>query len=299
MFPAPLRDIAAVHIRGSALSARAIDHLRWRQRRARRTASLATTRAARRLAPLPALTFPLGEHGRLGNQLFQIAGTIGIAESLNGQALFPKRWGYRKYFSLGREFYADRITIARCAQSWPRAISIDETARVYLQDLSLWSACRESINRFLQPSDLAQEVASRRYSDLLALPDKTAVHVRRGDYLTDRSHRPCPLDYYEHATELIQAESPSAQFVVFSDDIAWCRSHLALPDAYYVTGNPDWLDLTLMSHCEHHICANSTFSWWGAFLSSNSSPIVPWLTGVQWPLRMSHPQGWREIEVVL
>ncbi len=251
----------------------------------------------RRLAPLSSFTFPLGEHGRLGNQLFQIAGTIGIAESLNGEALFPKGWEYRKHFSLGEEFYADRITIARCDQSWPRATSIDEAARVYLQDLSLWSACRERIYRGLQPSDRAQEVASRRYSDLLALPSKTAVHVRRGDYLTDGSHRPCPLGYYEHATELIQAEAPSTQFVVFSDDIAWCRQELALQDPHYVTGNPDWLDLTLMSHCEHHICANSTFSWWGAFLSSNPSPIVPWLTGVQWPLRMSHPQGWREIEI--
>jgi len=251
----------------------------------------------RRLAPLSTFTFPLGQHGRLGNQLFQIAGTIGIAASLNGEALFPKRWEYRRYFSLGEEFYAGRITIARCDQSWPRATSIDEAARVFLQDLSLWSACRETIHRFLQPSDLAQEVASRRYSDLLALPSKTAVHVRRGDYLTDGSHRPCPLGYYEHAAERIQAEAPSTQFVVFSDDIAWCRRHLALPDPHYVAGNPDWLDMTLMSHCEHHICANSTFSWWGAFLSANPSPIVPWLTGVQWPLRMSQPQGWREIEI--
>jgi hypothetical protein len=251
----------------------------------------------RRLAPLSTFTYPLGRHGRLGNQLFQIAGTIGIAESLNRQALFPKRWKYRKYFSLGVEFYADRITIARCDQAWPLATSIDEAARIYLQDLSLWSACRETLYRSLQTSDLAQEVASRRYPDLLALPSKTAVHVRRGDYLSDRSHRPCPLGYYEQAIELIQAQAPSTQFVVFSDDIAWCRQHLTLPGAYYVTGNPDWLDLALMSHCEHHICANSTFSWWGAFLSADPSPIVPWLTGVQWPLRMSQPQGWREIEI--
>jgi Glycosyl transferase family 11. len=252
---------------------------------------------ARRIAPLSTFTFPLGEHGRLGNQLFQIAGTIGIAESMNARALFPKKWEYRKYFSLGDELYADRITIARCDQAWPLAVSIDATARVYLQDLSLWSARREEIQRLLRPSELAQEATARRCSDLLALPSKTALHIRRGDYLTDGSFRPCPPGYYEEAAELIRAEDPATQFLVFSDDIDWCRHHIALPEAHYVAGNPDWLDLTLMSHCEHHICANSTFSWWGAFLSPDPSPIVPWLIGVRWPLRMSHPQGWREIEI--
>jgi hypothetical protein len=252
---------------------------------------------ARRIAPLSTFTFPLGEHGRLGNQLFQIAGTIGIAETMKAEALFAEKWEYRRYFSLGDDFFADPITIARCDQAWPLAVSIDATARVYLQDIALWDPCREAIERFLRPSELAREVTARRCSDLLALPSKTSLHSRRGDYLTDGSHRPCPLSYYDEAVELIRAENPSTEFLVFSDDIEWCRRNLPLPDAHYVAGNPDWVDLTLMSQCDHHICANSTFSWWGAFLSSDPSPIVPWITGVRWPLRMRHPASWREIEV--
>ena len=270
-----------------------VDHLRS----TKKAASVGAARIARTAAPTSTLTFQLGEHGRLGNQLFQIAGTIGIAGTKDADAVFRRSWKYRAYFSLPDRFFAGWLTIARSGQAWPYATGIDERARVYLQDLSLWHTCRESIHRWFQPSGRAQEVAAERYFQLLALPSKTCIHVRRGDFVTNRLHQPCPISYYEQAVERIQTEDSSTQFLVFSDDIGWCRQNLSLPGAHYMVGNPDWLDLTLMSRCEHHICANSTFSWWGAFLSTNPSPIVPWLTGVTWPLRMSHPEGWHEIEI--
>jgi hypothetical protein len=277
----------------SAVVKTVVDHLRS----TKRAASVRATRMARTAAPMSTLTYRLGERGRLGNQLFQIAGTIGIAASMDADPVFLKSWRYRAYFSLPDRFFAGRLSIARSGLAWPYAVCIDEQARVYLQDLSLWHACRESIHGWFQPSELAREAAARRYFQLLALPSKTCLHVRRGDFVTNPRHQPCPIGYYEQALELIRAEDPSTQFLVFSDDIEWCRQNLRLPGAHYLVGNPDWLDLTLMSRCEHHICANSTFSWWGAFLSTNPSPIVPWLTGVTWPLRMSQPEGWREIEV--
>ena len=277
----------------SAVCKTVVDHLRT----TKRAASIGATRLARTAAPTSTLTFRLGEHGRLGNQLFQMAGTIGLAASMEADAVFLKSWEYRPYFSLPDRFFAGRLAIARSGQAWPYAVRIDEKARVYLQDLSLWHACRESVQRWFQPSELAREVAARQYVELLARPSKTCVHVRRGDFVTNPSHQPCPISYYEQAVKRIQTEDSSTQFLVFSDDIDWCRQNLSLPGAHYMVGNPDWLDLTLMSRCEHHICANSTFSWWGAFLSANPSPIVPWLTGVTWPLRMTHPEGWREIEV--
>jgi hypothetical protein len=65
-----------------------------------------------------------------------------------------------------------------------------------------------------------------------------------------------------------------------------------------VSGNPDWLDLAFMSRCEHHICANSTFSWWGAFLSEDPRPVVPWLHGVlPEGFRRALPQHWLVLEV--
>ena len=83
-----------------------------------------------------------------------------------------------------------------------------------------------------------------------------------------------PLTYYKESLESIDQEHGEGPVLVFSDDLNWCRCNLGVPDAVYVEGNPDWLDLTLMSRCEHHVCANSTFSWWGAFLSQDPSPIV-------------------------
>jgi hypothetical protein len=271
-------------------------HSHWR--RVRRVASINATRVVRTAAPKSTLTFHLGSRGRLGNQLFQIAGTIGLAASMDVDAVFHQRWTYRPYVSLPDRFFGDRLTIARSSEAWPLAVAIDEKARVYLQHLDLWNACRGEIHRWLQPSERAREAAAEKYSGLLAFPCKTAVHVRRGDLLTNPSHQPCPASYYEQAVELARTENPSTQFLVFSDDIEWCHRNLGIPEAHFVGGNPDWLDLTLMSQCEHHICANSTFSWWGAFLSTDPSPIVPWLTGVAWPLRMRHPEGWREIEII-
>ena len=101
------------------------------------------------------------------------------------------------------------------------------------------------------------------------------------------------MEYYERAIELVAVEAPSAQFVIFSDDIDWCRKELPvrlpLRDALFISDNPDWLDMALMSRCDHHICANSTFSWWGAFLSENPSPIVPWVTGVSGDIQEMSP----------
>jgi hypothetical protein len=76
--------------------------------------------------------------------------------------------------------------------------------------------------------------------------------------------------------------------VVFSDDIAWCRENLrwAKPVAF-VEGNTDYEDLFLMANCEHHIIANSSFSWWGAFLSADRNPIYP----VRW-----YGPGFRDID---
>ncbi len=147
----------------------------------------------------------------------------------------------------------------------------------------------------------AQEEAEAKCGDLLALPSKTAVHVRRGDYLRPGMPpplRPCPLSYFEEALRLVLAEDRDTHLLVFSDDIGWCRRNLRLSDAIYVEGNPDWLDLTLMTRCEHHVCANSTFSWWGAFLSEDPSPIFPWFKGTDSEIfQRIHPAHWRKLVV--
>jgi hypothetical protein len=252
-------------------------------------------RTVRKLLPRPDLTSPL--FGGLGNQLFQAAGTYALASDLGVGVALREDWPYRPYFSVPDEWFAGRLAVLRCRRAFDYATTIPVEWREYLQDLALWRGRQDDIRRLLQPSPRATEEAEVTHRDLLALPVKTAVHVRRGDYLDPRTpHQPCPASYYEASAELVLTEAPDARFIVFSDDLEWCRRELPLPDPVFVEGNPDWLDLTLMTRCEHHICANSTFSWWGAFLSSDPSPVVPWLVGtIPENFRRIHPPHWREL----
>jgi Glycosyl transferase family 11 len=169
-----------------------------------------------------------------------------------------------------------------------------------LQDFSIWEGVEDRIWAMLQPSELASEAAQDRYPDLLALPKKLALHVRRGDFIpSDPIHPPCPLSYYEEAVDFLRRTQPSVDMVVFSDEVEWCRRNLPFDVAMFVDGNPDWLDLALMTKCEHHICSNSTFAWWGAFLSADPQPIVPWIVGVPDTFRARHPSDWHEIEITV
>lgn len=253
-------------------------------------------RGLRRFFPRRDLTFFLGQHGRLGNQLFQIAGTYALAADLGVDVVLRKDWPYRAYFSLPATWFAGRIQVLRCRTSMEFATHIPPEHREYLQDLSLWRDRKDEIRQLLQPSRQAHEAVEAKYADLLALPSLTVVHVRRGDYLLPHmAIKTCPVEYYEEACAVVAADDPTTQFIVFSDDIAWSRRELPIRDAVFITGNPDWFDLTLMTRCQHHICANSTFSWWGAFLSSDRRPIVPWLVGsLPEVFRRIHPAEWRE-----
>lgn len=112
-----------------------------------------------------------------------------------------------------------------------------------------------------------------------------ALHVRRGDYATEprtnRVHGLCSREYYEKAVQRILVEFPEAAFFVFSDDPVWARANLSFDrPANYVDHNDQghaWEDLRLMAHCRHHIIANSSFSWWGAWLATepNKRVIAP------------------------
>jgi hypothetical protein len=102
------------------------------------------------------------------------------------------------------------------------------------------------------------------------------ICVRRGDYVTDpkanQTHGVCSLDYYYHCIKQISLKVKSPHFFVFSDDIDWCRNNLKInfPVVFVDHNSFDkaYESLRLMSFCKHHIIANSTFPWWGAWLAS-------------------------------
>jgi hypothetical protein len=108
--------------------------------------------------------------------------------------------------------------------------------------------------------------------------ESIAIHVRRGDYLKDTLLGGiCNLDYYEQAILSINSKIKDPQFFVFSDDMAWCRQNLNMENATYIDwnkGSNSYIDMQLMSNCKHNIIANSSFSWWGAWLNNNSNKVV-------------------------
>jgi hypothetical protein len=112
-----------------------------------------------------------------------------------------------------------------------------------------------------------------------------SVHIRRGDYISDSNtnkyHGVCSGDYYQQAISYIARQFPDLLLFIFSDDLEWCRQNLKIDQPkVFIEGNKNYEDLILMSHCQHNIIANSSFSWWGAWLNSNPHKIV--ITPGQW-----------------
>ena len=108
-----------------------------------------------------------------------------------------------------------------------------------------------------------------------------SLHVRRGDYVNNPTFasfyaRITPQQYRSAAAH-IQERVPNPHFFVFSDDIAWCKENLSfLPSVSFVSDSSlaDYEEMLLMAHCKHHIIANSSFSWWGAWLNPRPDKIV-------------------------
>lgn len=109
-----------------------------------------------------------------------------------------------------------------------------------------------------------------------------SLHIRRGDYVantkTNQFHGTCSLEYYQKAAHFIAKKIDTPVFFIFSDDIAWCKNNLQLefPICFVETDtlSSPHEDMHLMSLCSHHIVANSTFSWWGAWLNPNPTKVV-------------------------
>jgi hypothetical protein len=110
-----------------------------------------------------------------------------------------------------------------------------------------------------------------------------SIHIRRGDYVSSTAanhlHGVCSVNYYQNAIALIKDKIKDPVFYFFSDDPEWVAQHLlpVVANATLVQHNHDadsWQDLALMSKCKHHIIANSSFSWWGAWLNPSKEKIV-------------------------
>lgn len=117
---------------------------------------------------------------------------------------------------------------------------------------------------------------NKHMKEIINSCNSVSIHFRRMNYVT--LNRTCPLDYYSKSVELIKTQVNNPVFFIFSDDIQWTKENFkSNSNMIFVDINNDdtnYEDLNLMKECEHNIIANSTFSWWGAWLNNNPNKIV-------------------------
>jgi hypothetical protein len=259
--------------------------------------------------------------GGLGNQLFQYAAGRRLAQSravplqldISWFASRPEEVTPRKYelehFAIREEFAsADqvrkysrfsnklmgdlRIALPLCPQYVrERHFHFDERlmnlgSNVYLDGYwqsekyfaEIGAIIRQEFTVKHAPAGLNKAIAE----EIAAARSAVAIHVRRGDYSTNRAthdyHGLCPPEYYHEAVAQLAARLPDPRFYIFSDDPEWVSRNLHIDHPFTVLTHNGaenaHEDLRLMTLCRHHIIANSTFSWWGAWLSAHPEKTV-------------------------
>lgn len=136
-------------------------------------------------------------------------------------------------------------------------------------------------------------LSGQTLSQIRAEKTATSIHVRRGDYVHQAAasafHGICPPGYYKKAMEHLQRVACPSRYFVFSDDMDWVKHNLEfdLPVTFvdHNRGKDSWQDMQLISACKNHIIANSSFSWWGAWLATGQKQVV---APLQW-FRASGP----------
>jgi hypothetical protein len=132
--------------------------------------------------------------------------------------------------------------------------------------------------QFLNALDSRNALLAKEIQNTLSV----SVHIRRGDYLsnyrTSKIMHICEPDYYQRAITHLSTQLNKPKFYIFSDDIAWVKDRLSVPaDTKFIEhniGKESYRDMQLMSLCKHNITANSSFSWWGAWLNDNPNKLV-------------------------
>ena len=232
--------------------------------------------------------------GRLGNNMFQIAAVVGHAQKhgLKWHAPVANLESPRFY-----EFFPKIPT----GRGMAPVYNCHAPDMFNFQNIPGGSACLtgffQSEKYFLHCKDKIKELFDLNYQS--GYEDYVSIHVRRGDYVRYSSDfPPVTMEYLNQAMSHFKPR----QWLIFSDDIEWCKQNIK--GGEYPEGN-ELEDLSLMASCNNHIIANSTFSWWGAWLGQNPDKKIisphdsSWFgrnNGVKPPLPDLLPPGWIRIK---
>jgi len=153
----------------------------------------------------------------------------------------------------------------------------------------------------------ALNLTNKKMKEQIESTNSVSLHIRRGDYVNNSLFANIPLSYYEEGISIFKEKYVNPVFFIFSDDLQWAMENLKInSDMVFVDINDrktDFMELNLMSSCKNNIIANSTFSWWGAYLNQNKDKTViapkVWYKqkGAQagYSKRKVYQKGWQKI----
>lgn len=244
----------------------------------------------------------LGKNGRLGNQMFQYGTLFSVGFTRAHQIGIPKDQTLSKVFKLQSAQYVsnfdNKLFFKEEGFSFdPKVFLVPDNTELfgYFQSGRYFNHCEDVLRKEFEFLEHINEEANKFLQKFGDVP-LCAVHVRRGDYANlSHYHTNLGSEYYVPACSLVYQNAPNIHFLVFSDDPEWCRQSFKDERFTIVETQDVGLDLCIMSKCHAHVIANSSFSWWGAWLSKSSAVIAPkqWF-GPQGPKEWNsvYQQGW-------
>lgn len=141
----------------------------------------------------------------------------------------------------------------------------------YFQSEKYFMNYKTEILKLFEINDTTKNYLLEKYGVIIN-QDTCSIHIRRGDYLGLPTHHPTQsIDYYKNAIQIVGEKK---HFLVFSDDIEWCKENIKGVNVYYSHYEDEVFDLSLIKNCDNNINANSSFSWWGSWLNKNKNKKI-------------------------
>lgn len=242
----------------------------------------------------------LGNLGRLGNQMFQYASLKGISLNRGFDFCVPPKDVFGSYDANVRSSDTNIYDLFRLHEKNKVGLTNNPVfqERFFHFDEDLFNSCADNtdLHGYYQTPKYFENIKDQikedfkfpkqLYDDCKSFFDSTfdseviALHIRRGDYLKYPHHPIQTLEYYSAGLDQLPKDIP---VIIFSSDDDWCKiQELFQPDRFLMSeNNTTEFDLCLMSLCSYHIIANSSFSWWGSWLSNSKKTIAPknWFGG--------------------
>ena len=253
----------------------------------------------------------IGYMGRLGNQMFQFASTVGIAKrrgydpkfpiencstphtvgpiDIKTGSITPVKCDLLDCFDIPKEYFISSPKLQVYSLFNESRFEYDPNTEIipdgtvlngYFQTEKYFLDIREEIKKIFSFKEEIVKEGNRILDQIREGKELVSIHIRRGDYTLYPDHHPtCDPAYYTKCLEEIKKMSvKDKKVIIFSDDKQWCLDNMKnyIGEDFSITNSEDpYVELYMMTKCDYHVIANSSFSWWGSWLSNSKLTIAP------------------------